>query len=60
MDAMPKGKHVSTAVLIYLGFLLFLVLDNMIDKVNFIDLVYLLVVVSCVFKCFIIAKNNKD
>lgn len=56
---MQKEKHFDTAVLMYFGFLLFIVLINLISKVSFIDLVYLFVVVCCVFKYFIIVRDSK-
>ena len=57
--AMQNEKHLDGAVLIYLFLLLSLVVINLISKINLFDLVYLAVVLSCVFKYFIIVYDNR-
>ena len=56
---MQKGKHLDSAVLIYLFLLLGLVVINLISKINLFDLVYLVVVLCCVFKYFIIVHDDR-
>lgn len=57
--AMQKEKHVSAAVLVYFIFLLLMVFVNFFERTSFLDVVYCIVVVSCVFKYFIILKNTR-
>ncbi|MDD6093062.1 MAG: hypothetical protein PUB90_00475 [bacterium] len=59
MEAMLNEKHVSAAVLLYFIFLFLMVLVNLLERTSFLDVVYCIVVVSCVFKYFIILKNTK-
>lgn len=59
MEAMQNEKHVSAAVLLYFIFLFLMVLVNLLERTSFLDVVYCIVVVSCVFKYFIILKNTK-
>ena len=56
---MQNEKHLDSAVLIYLFLLLSLVVINLISKINLFDLVYLVVVLCCVFKYFIIVYDNR-
>ena len=56
---MQKEKHVSAAVLVYFIFLLLMVFVNFFERTSFLDVVYCIVVVSCVFKYFIILKNTR-
>ena len=59
MKAMQNEKHVSAAVLLYFIFLFLMVLVNLLERTSFLDVVYCIVVVSCVCKYFIILKNTK-
>lgn len=59
MEAMQNEKHVSAAVLLYFIFLFLMVFVNLLERTSFLDVVYCIVVVSCVFKYFIILKNTK-
>ena len=59
MEEMKNEKHVSAAVLLYFIFLFLMVLVNLLERTSFLDVVYCIVVVSCVFKYFIILKNTK-
>ena len=59
MEAMQNEKHVSAAVLLYFIFLFLMVLVNLLERTSFLDVVYCIVEVSCVFKYFIILKNTK-
>ncbi|MDO4394450.1 MAG: hypothetical protein Q4C23_00520 [Mycoplasmatota bacterium] len=57
---MPDKKHAERAILIYFGVLLLMVISHLIRSKSVIDLVYLVVVVSCVLKFFIIVRDNKE
>ena len=57
---MPDKKHAERAILIYFGVLLLMVISHLIRSKFVIDLVYLVVVVSCVLKFFIIVRDNKE
>lgn len=56
---MQKEKHEGIAVFMYLGVLLFITIINLFDfdKASFLDMVYLVVVLSCVLKLFLIKKK---
>ena len=56
---MPREKHVETAVLLYFGLLLIMVVGNLLNKISLFDIVYLVVVLCCVLKYFIIVRDNK-
>lgn len=56
---MDTEKHLDAAILIYLFILLLFVGINLINKVNIFDVMYLVVVVCCVLKYFIIIRNNR-
>lgn len=56
---MDTEKHLDAAILIYLFILLLFVGINLINKVNIFDVMYLVVVVCCVLKYFIIICNNR-
>ena len=54
---MDAEKHLDAAILIYLFILLLFVGINLINKVNIFDVMYLVVVVCCVLKYFIIIRD---
>lgn len=56
---MDTEKHGDIAVLIYLMLLLAFVIYNIIKHVSCLDLIYLVVVVCCVLKFFIITYNKR-
>ena len=56
---MQSEKHLDTAVLLYLFLLLIFVIVNMTQGINILDLIYLIVVLCCVLKYFIIKNNRK-
>ena len=57
--AMQKEQHEGIAVFMYLGVLLFITIINLFDfdKASFLDMVYLVVVLSCVLKLFLIKRK---
>lgn len=57
--AMQKEKHEGIAVFMYLGVLLFITIINLFDfdKASFLDMIYLVVVLSCVLKLFLIKRK---
>ena len=57
--AMQKEKHEGIAVFMYLGVLLFITIINLFDfdKASFLDMIYLVVVLSCVLK-FLFLYND--
>lgn len=57
---MPDKKHAERAILIYFGILLLTVVSHLLKSKSVIDIVYLVVVVSCVLKFFIIVRDNKE
>ena len=54
---MQREKHLDTAVLVYLFVILTFITINIINSVSICDLVYLVVVVCCVLKYFIIVHD---
>ncbi len=59
-EKMDTEKHLDNAVLIYLLILLIFVIFNVLTNGNILDLIYLVIVVCCVFKYFIISYSSKD
>lgn len=57
---MPDKKHAERAILIYFAILLLTVVSHLLKSKSVIDIVYLVVVVSCVLKFFIIVRDNKE
>ena len=56
---MQSEKHLNTAVLVYLLLLLVLVIVNLINDGTILDVMYLVCVVCCVLKYFLIIKENR-
>ncbi len=54
---MQNEKHAEVAILMYLGGLIFITLINMFKEVSFLDVVYLIVVLSCVLRYLVIKKK---
>jgi len=56
---MQSEKHLDGAVLIYFFLLLVIAIINFVSMINLFDLIYLVVVICCVFKYFIIIYDNR-
>ena len=56
---MDTNKHGEVAVLIYLFLLLFFVVINLINKMSYFDLGYLIVVLCCVLKYLLIIRDKR-
>ena len=56
---MQSEKHLNAAVLLYLFSLLILVVFNMIDEISIIDVGYLVVLLCCVLKFFLIMREER-
>ena len=59
MEAMHMEKREEAAFLIYFAILLVLVINDIISKVDIINLGYLIVVLSCVLKFVLIINKNE-
>lgn len=59
MDAMQMEKHEEAAFLGYFILLLLLVVTSMTSNIGLINVVYLVVVLSCFFKFILIVNKNK-
>ena len=55
---MQKDKRYSTPILIYFAVLIIFVTYNIIVDRQIVDLLYLVVVVSCVIKYFIVLRRK--
>lgn len=56
---MQSEKHINAAVLIYLLLLSILAIVNLVRKGNVLDVIYLVVIVCCVFKYFMIVHEDR-
>jgi len=56
---MHMEKREEAAFLTYFGILLLLVINNVLIKADIVNIGYLVVVLSCVLKFFLIANKNK-
>ena len=59
MNKVDTNKHGEVAVLIYLFLLLFFVVINLINKMSYFDLGYLIVVLCCVLKYLLIIRDKR-
>ena len=58
MEAMQREKHFDNSLVVYFIFLMLLIFINLINKISFLDLLYLVVITVCFFKSFIIVNNK--
>lgn len=56
---MQEKKHEGLAVFMYFAVLLLIVIINLINNESLFDLIYLFVILCCVFKFFLIIRKEK-
>ena len=57
--AMQMEKHGETAFLIYFTILFILVVSSMFSSINIVNIIYLVVVLSCSLKFILIVSKDK-
>ena len=55
---MQEEKHTYRALIIYMFSLLLMVIGNLIEKIDLISVIYLMVVVCCIFKALLIIRSD--
>lgn len=56
---MQDEKQLNITLLVYFSFLFMVVISNLIQEKGILDVIYLVVLLCCVFKSFIIVKAGK-
>lgn len=57
---MPNEKRFNFAVAIYLFLLLVLVSGNLINKVDLFSIIYLIALLCCIFKYFMVIFSSRE
>ena len=57
LEKMHNDGHLDNAVLIYFIFLILVVISNMINNIDFLDIVYLVALLCSVLKYFLIVNK---